>query len=217
MTMTPRINFRNLIQIALRWSIVAVAISVFVYGIAWRSANLLAVGAVILCFILRRSWDVSRKTPNRPQRGSRRIEGHRAVRAPSGDEIEPATGSEPESFKGLADRNELPKSTDVLVDELLLAGRYALMLRPETKRHLTQPQVMRAIRQLDEAMALVPAGRVLLGQLAEMTSSACGQFEIDPKLSERNLIMVAPLYLDRFCVTNAEYQKFIDAAGYEEL
>jgi iron(II)-dependent oxidoreductase len=117
----------------------------------------------------------------------------------------------------LAERESPPRSTDALVDDLLANGRYALMLRPETKQHLTQRELMRAIRQLDEAMALVPAGRVLVGQLAEMSSSACGQSEVDLKLTRRNLVTVEPIYLDRFCVTNAEYQKFVDAGGYEQL
>jgi iron(II)-dependent oxidoreductase len=103
------------------------------------------------------------------------------------------------------------------VDELLATGRYALLLRPETKKHLTQTHIVRAIRQLDEAMALVPAGRVLLGQLAEQSNSACGSADVDPKLLQRNLVAVAPAYLDRFCVTNEQYQQFVDAGGYEQL
>src|SRR6185369_4266365 len=117
----------------------------------------------------------------------------------------------------LTERESPPRRTDALVDDLLANGRYALTLRPETKQQLTQLQLMRAIRQLDEAMALVPAGRVLVGQLAEMSNSACGQTDVDPKLAQRNLVSVGPAYLDRFCVTNAEYQRFIDAGGYEQL
>jgi gamma-glutamyl hercynylcysteine S-oxide synthase len=104
-----------------------------------------------------------------------------------------------------------------LVDELLAAGRYALLLRPETKKHLSQLHIVRAIRALDEAMALVPAGRVLLGQLAEQSNSACASADVDPKLATRNLVDVEPAYLDRFCVTNDQFQQFIDAGGYEEL
>jgi iron(II)-dependent oxidoreductase len=133
------------------------------------------------------------------------------------NEGEHSPGENQSPVDGLSQRAAAPRSTDALVDELLANGRYALMLRPETKQHLTQLQLMRAIRQLDEAMALVPAGRVLVGQLAEMSNSACGHTEIDPKLTRRNLVTVEPAYLDRFCVTNAEYQKFVDAAGYEQL
>jgi iron(II)-dependent oxidoreductase len=100
---------------------------------------------------------------------------------------------------------------------LLATNRYALLLRPETKQHLTQMHVVRAIRQLDESMALIPAGRVLLGQLAEQSHSACGPTDSDPKLVQRNLVSVEPVYLDRFCVTNQDYQRFIDSGGYEQL
>jgi iron(II)-dependent oxidoreductase len=100
---------------------------------------------------------------------------------------------------------------------LLANDRYALLLRAETKQHLSQSQVLRAVRQLDEAMALVPAGRVLLGQLAEQSHSVCGVGDADPKLAARNLVLVEPAYLDRFCVTNEQFQKFMDAGGYEQL
>lgn len=216
--MTSRTHSPNLAQSVSRWSIVAVAVSVFACGIIWRNANLLGVGAAILCFILRRAWDTaSKETPSRSHHGNRKRETDRSARVGRDDENERPDGSERDPVEELAGRDCPPKSTDALVDELLAGGRYALMLRPETKQHLTQFQLMRAIRQLDEAMALVPAGRVLVGQLAEMSSSACGQSEIDPKLTQRNLVMVSPIYLDRFCVTNAEYQEFIDAGGYEQL
>jgi iron(II)-dependent oxidoreductase len=212
--MTPRIHSPNLVQTVSRWSIAAVAISVFICGFVWRNANLLGVGAVIVCFLLRRAWDgASSGSSNRPH-GNRSGESDRSARVARPNENERPASCESDS---VAQLDGPPKSTEALVDELLAGGRYALMLRPETKQHLTQLQLMRAIRQLDEAMALVPAGRVLIGQLAEMSNSACGQSEIDPKLTQRNLIMVAPIYLDRFSVTNAEYQKFIDAGGYEQL
>src|SRR3954453_23149172 len=216
--MTTRIHSQNFAQSLSRWSIVVVAISAFACGLAWRNANLLGVGAAILCFILRRAWDrASNETIKRPHHGNRKRDADRSVRVLRENEGDRLTSSQPDPVEELAGHDCPPKSTDSLVDELLAGGRYALMLRPETKQHLTQFQLMRAIRQLDEAMALVPAGRVLIGQLAEMSNSACCQSEIDPKLTQRNLIMVAPIYLDRFSVTNAEYQKFIDAGGYEQL
>jgi iron(II)-dependent oxidoreductase len=127
----------------------------------------------------------------------------------------------PPSYGALRSRrssgNEAPKSMGALVDELLAEHRYALLLRPETKQHLTQMQIMRAVRQLDEAMSLVPAGRVLLGQLAEQSNSTCAASDTDPRLASRNLVAVHAAYLDRYCVTNEEYQQFVDAGGYEQL
>ncbi len=100
---------------------------------------------------------------------------------------------------------------------MLHNGRYALLLRPEMNRHLDRDHIMRAVRHLDEAMALVPAGRVLLGPLAEQASSSSGAFDANPTMLERFMYRVEALYLDRFTVTNLEYQQFVDAGGYEKL
>jgi iron(II)-dependent oxidoreductase len=215
--MSPRIQSTKLVQIASRWSVVAIAASVFVCGLLWRNANLLGVGGAILCFTLRRAWDsAASEASHRSQKHVKRDDTSE-VRSVRENASERSATNKSAALDGPSQRNGAPKTTDALVDELLIGGRYALMLRPETKQHLTQLQVMRAIRQLDEAMALVPGGHVLVGQLAELSNSACGQTEIDPKLAQRNLVMVAPIYLDRFCVTNADYQWFVDAAGYEQL
>jgi iron(II)-dependent oxidoreductase len=198
-----------------RWSIAAVAVTVFICGIIWRNAGLLGVGAALLCLMFRRAWTGTlAETPSHSQQNSKRAhENH----PPRDDAIERPSTDEHVTFNGSPRRARAPHSADALVDEMLANGRYALMLRNETKQHLSQLQVMKAIHQLDEAMALVPAGHVLIGQLAELSSSACGQTDIDPKMARRNLIAVAPIYLDRFCVTNAEYQRFVDAGGYEQL
>jgi formylglycine-generating enzyme required for sulfatase activity len=213
-------NSRNMARTLSQWLIAAVAASVFVCGLFWQNAVLLGVGAVILCMVLQRAWtvaDAQSPATSDARAERRKREPARTPRTIQEDlNFEPTSG-EQTSFDGLPRQNHQPKTTDGLVDELLADGRYALMLRSETKRHLTQHQVLRAIRQLDEAMALVPAGRVLVGHLAELSNSSCGQADVDPKLTQRNLVMVLPVYLDRHCVTNAEYQRFVDAGGYEQL
>jgi iron(II)-dependent oxidoreductase len=205
-------------QLVSRWSTVAVVGSVFVCGLLWHNAVLLGVGAALLCFLLRRVWDGSAtETPRRGRQAAKNRDVAHSVQAKHEDDSQQPQDSDDDPVSELKHRPGAPRSTDALVDELLANGRYALMLRPETKQHLSQSQLMRAIRQLDEAMALVPAGRVLVGQLAEISNSTCGQTDVDPKLRQRDLVTVAPVYLDRFCVTNAEFQKFVDAAGYEQL
>jgi iron(II)-dependent oxidoreductase len=190
--------------------------------VLWHHVGLLIGGAVALCFVLRRvsSDQADPDAAARENRQRRRQHGHRPVTKhaahDSGNGDNAAAESEPRVLQRPA-YSGLPRNTDTLVDELLATGRYALLLRPETKKHLTQQHIVRAIRQLDEAMALVPAGRVLLGQLAEQSNSACGSADVDPKLLHRNLVAVAPAYLDRFCVTNEQYQQFVDAGGYEQL
>jgi iron(II)-dependent oxidoreductase len=200
-----------------RWSIVIIAGAVFVCGLLWHNANLLGVGAVLMCFLLRRAWQDSEAPARRAKNRRAKLNSKNKPDLPRDEARELADQYEEQAAEESSKRHEPPRSTDALVDELLANGRYALMLRPETKQHLTQFHIMRAIRQLDEAMALVPAGRVLVGQLAELSSSACGQAEVDPKLAKKNLVAVDPVYLDRYCVTNADYQRFIDAGGYEQL
>ena len=208
-------------QRSTRWAVGAVAVIVFLFGILWHHAGLLVVGAVALCFVLRRvsSNEANPESVTTENRQPRRHHGRRAATTTAHESNGDSNGESDHAPRGLnrAVHHGLPKNTDTLVDELLSTGRYALLLRPETKKHLTQLHVVRAIRQLDEAMALVPAGRVLLGQLAEQSNSACGSVDVDPKLLQRNLVAVSPAYLDRFCVSNEQYQQFVDAGGYEQL
>src|SRR4051812_38189647 len=110
-----------------RWSIVAVAASVFLCGIFWRSTSLLGVGAALLCLLLRRigveaadesgsgSANRSRREPTRSPRSVREeADDYQALN----EQLAPAAG----------ERNAAPGSTDALVDELLADGRYALLL-----------------------------------------------------------------------------------------
>jgi iron(II)-dependent oxidoreductase len=203
------------------WPIAALAIIVFLCGILWQHAGLLGLGAVILCFVLRRVDNKSNRTraPFIADNADSSIAAHRSQEEGLNDDERgdrPNAGLPPRVLDGPAEL-DLPQSTDALVDDMLAKDRYALLLRPETKAHLTQAHILRAVRQLDEAMALVPAGRVLLGQLAEQSNSACGALDVHPKLAERNQVVVEPAYLDRYCVTNEQYQQFVDAGGYEQL
>ncbi len=206
--MTVRIHSPNVVQAIAPWSIAAIAGLVFVCGMLWQNASLLGGGATILCLIFYRTYSA----PERAQPDAKYDDRRKTPGSGEG----PRPGDATRVLQSL-ERDGAPTSTDALVDELFANGRYALMLRPETKQHLTQTHIVRAIRQLDEAMALVPAGRVLVGQLAEQLNAACGQTDIDPKLFQRNLVDVEAMYLDRYCISNAEYQRFIDAGGYEQL
>lgn len=200
-----------------RWTIAAIAALVFVCGLLWHSATLIGVGAVALCLVLRRVGELEESESQK--RGRRRtvvrnqeMAGDGAANdksncASSGATLAPANPA----------KSDAPRSADALVEELLYTGRYSLLLRPETKQHLSQSHIVRAVRQLDEAMALVPAGRVMLGQLAEQSNSSCGAVDVDPRIVERNLAVVETVYFDRHCVTNEEFQQFVDAGGYEQL
>jgi iron(II)-dependent oxidoreductase len=180
------------------------------------------VGAVCLCIVLRRfGTDAAHEAEVQSARRRRMASRSAYENAEANDNDEP-TETAPSSNSSRP-RHEGPRfpaswsSTDEFVEDLLDNDRYALLLRAETKQHLSKSQLMQAVRLLDEAMALVPAGRVLLGQLAEQSHSVGGNADTDPKLLARNLVQVEPAYLDRFCVTNEQYQKFVDSGGYEQL
>lgn len=200
-----------------QWTPAAVAAIVFGCGVLWHQPALLGFGAVALCLVLRRVGDSA--TLEEPQPTANWTSSpvlRRHGEAPAGDHVtEPTTAHNNGQRSGRAPKSA--HSTDGYVEDLLANDRYALLLRAETKQHLTQLEVMRAVRQLDEYMALVPAGRVLLGQLAEQSHSVGGNLDTDPRLVARNLIAVQPVYMDRFCVTNEQYQKFVDSGGYEQL
>lgn len=92
---------------------------------------------------------------------------------------------------------------------MLQQGRYTAMLREEGK-YAVSPEAMALIAQakteLEPRMALVPAGSVSI----PTTLSA------EPGCPEQE-INVEPFLLDVHCVTNARFQKFVDAGGYDAL
>jgi iron(II)-dependent oxidoreductase len=205
-----------------RWLVAGVAALIFAVGLWWEHAALSAGGAVALCIVLRRIGVDSQSGGLISSLRRRRGAAHRAQGAPtthdaSGNTKRGEAGSAAPRPRQKREPSSHPRNTESLVEDMLSTGRYALLLRPETKRHLSQLQVVRAIRELDAAMALVPAGRVLLGQLAEQSNSTCGAADVDPKLARRNMVNVEPAYLDRFCVTNEQYLQFIEGGGYEQL
>jgi iron(II)-dependent oxidoreductase len=199
-----------------RWSAAAVSAIVFLCGLAWQNAALLGGGAVVLCLVLRRVGGDVEEQADHPYR-RRKSRGTDRTEQENQTDVHARRSTLPAQFLERPELSGMSQSTDALVEELLARDRYALLLRPQTKQHLTQLHIVRAVRQLDEAMALVPAGRVLLGQLAEQSNSACGAADVDPKLASRQLVRVAPVYLDRHVITNEQFQQFVDSGGYEQL
>jgi gamma-glutamyl hercynylcysteine S-oxide synthase len=98
-----------------------------------------------------------------------------------------------------------------LVDQMFAEGRYALLLRREIAANLTPAQLQYALEALDAAMAVVPEGTVVM-----RSSRSDDVAEVDRHKVEK-IIALEGYYLDRFAVTNREYQKFVDGGGYEQL
>ena len=95
-----------------------------------------------------------------------------------------------------------------LVDELLGQSRYALLLRAQIVGNLSSEQVDEASNKLDQAMALVPEGEVVL---------PCGEVPPNSDIVPDESVFVDAFFLDRHAVTNAEFKLFVDADGYEQI
>lgn len=98
-----------------------------------------------------------------------------------------------------------------LVDQLLAQGRYCLLLRPQLVGQLSTRQRAQALEALDAEMALAPVGGV------EMRGLAFGSETPRAASVGSRRVHVEAFYIDRQCVTNREFQAFVDADGYEDM
>ena len=76
-------------------------------------------------------------------------------RVPAGGEAEAKPLQLPPRLVEQTGLGETRRNTGTLVEEMLQMGRYALLLRPEMNRHLDRDHIIRAVRHLDEAMAIL--------------------------------------------------------------
>jgi iron(II)-dependent oxidoreductase len=93
--------------------------------------------------------------------------------------------------------DEIPTMTKRLIDE----NRYAFVLLKEAADQIGESHALPAWRTLQQQMALVPAGRVPV-VLCD-GSTACHD--------------VSGYFLDRFAVSNQQFQRFVQSGGYEWL
>ncbi|HTN76679.1 MAG TPA: SUMF1/EgtB/PvdO family nonheme iron enzyme, partial [Pirellulaceae bacterium] len=103
------------------------------------------------------------------------------------------------------------EDTGDLIEQMLKQGRYALLLRPQIVANLATEQMQRALAELDERMALVPNGDVVL------RASRYEPGDEDDLSALERVVRVDPLFLDRYPVTNRQYKAFVDAGGYEQI
>jgi len=106
-----------------------------------------------------------------------------------------------------ADKAETELDTCDLVDQMLDCGRYALLLRHGIIGNLDSDQLTRAMEELAEGMSLTAAG--------DVSVSFWTSFDRKEDAGKR-VASVDRYLLDRFPVTNADYQQFVDAGGYEQ-
>ncbi|HZL91850.1 MAG TPA: SUMF1/EgtB/PvdO family nonheme iron enzyme [Pirellulaceae bacterium] len=102
-------------------------------------------------------------------------------------------------------------SDGTAVEQMLAQGRYALLLRPQIASTLSLADVRMAQEALDVWMGIVPQGPVM------MRCQRYDELEEDDKDRVERRIEVDGFYLDRYCVTNRQYKRFLDSGGYEQL
>lgn len=202
----------------LAWLLPAAAVVAFLVGIVWRNPGLSGGGAVALCALWRTPWMMKEReklfaTPSR-QRSSRSSSS-----GGSGIRIEPkgsgsASGESTITLPRPTRRPRRDGSTLAeVVDEMITQSRYALLLRPEVAQQLSPREVEEVLAVMDEYMSVIPEGRVLIGEYADRAT-----WGASPASNE--LTGVEPIegcYLDRYVITNAQYQHFVDAGGYEQF
>ncbi len=98
-----------------------------------------------------------------------------------------------------------------LAQRMLQQQRHALLLRPQIAANLQKSQLRAAMLALDEAMGIVPEGDVLLQSWRSHGSADDGNGPRD------RLVHVEAVYLDRYPVTNQQFQQFVDDRGYENM
>jgi gamma-glutamyl hercynylcysteine S-oxide synthase len=99
---------------------------------------------------------------------------------------------------------------------MIAQGRQTLLLRAQIAHQLSPEQRQLAWQAVQEAMALVPEGNVMLGAAA-LERDATAFYDRDPKRHVPAVFRVEHFWLDRFPVTNAQFQEFVDAGGYEQM
>lgn len=130
-----------------------------------------------------------------------------------------AVGSLPPSGESAAPVRRVPREAnniEDLVEEMLAQGRYAILLRPQVAKGLTEAQFTRARQTLEEAMGLVPDGEVALGAIDEVLAD--GRLSDEELLAARaRVVRVDHFFLDRYPVTNRQFFEFVAAGGYEQI
>jgi gamma-glutamyl hercynylcysteine S-oxide synthase len=198
------------------WLLPAAAVAAFLIGVLWQNPGLLGGGAVALCALWRAPW-VKQERERLFAMSSRKKSGRDVVSATPFTREEmnlasAASAAAPPTRGGSRLRRGESTMAD-LVEEMITQSRYALLLRPEVAQQLSPREVEEVLGVMDEYMSVVPEGRVLVGEYADRATWGASPSAGDLVGVES----IAGCYLDRYPVTNAQFQHFVDAGGYEQF
>lgn len=118
-----------------------------------------------------------------------------------------------------AERPDLadPDDIGVLVDRMLAQNRFALLLRPQIARNLSESQFARAREALAEHMALTPDGDVAMQWISESQDEVLLENASPTALHDGRVVRVERFFLDRHPITNRQYFEFVAAGGYRQM
>jgi gamma-glutamyl hercynylcysteine S-oxide synthase len=103
-----------------------------------------------------------------------------------------------------------------LVAQMLGNGRYGLLLRAQIAQNLSIDLYSKAKAALEQEMGLVPQGEVHLEPSVFDVDYAL--FASDESETPKGLVIpVRSVFLDRYPVTNRQFQRFVSAGGYQEM
>ena len=183
--------------VTLNWILIGAAVAGLVLaGLTGRWVQYGSVSAVALCALaLRSTW--GRRRATREQRDTEPLPNQ------TEDWRAPPAPRPPTARRAAAD--------DSLVEQMIAQGREALLLRPQIAESLSETEIAAAQVALDESMAIVPQGVVMM-------RARCFEHleEADKPRGER-LVQAEGFFLDRFPVTNGQYQLFLNVGGYEQM
>jgi iron(II)-dependent oxidoreductase len=103
---------------------------------------------------------------------------------------------------------------DALVESLLAQSRYAMLLRPQLAGKIDHRQFERALRALEDEMALVPDGAVVLHQAFHGLEDASG--DEDSGGAAGRVVHVERYFCDRHPITNEQFFEFVTAGAYAD-
>jgi iron(II)-dependent oxidoreductase len=192
-------NTSSLLFLAGAVALVATGCLAIVASWLWAIVPLLLLAPAVAWYVA-----TSRATAApEPQRNRRRP----APPSKSVPEPTPSVRTAPVTPKRVYDEND-PAS---LAQRMLDQGRYALLLRPQIAANLRGDQRQAALLALDEGMGIIPEGDVLLQPWRQSNERD------DAESARERLVHVDAMYLDRFPVTNRQFQEFVDDGGYQNM
>jgi len=98
-----------------------------------------------------------------------------------------------------------------LVEKMIIQGRVALLVRAQIAANLSPEDLAKAQEALDETMAIIPEGDVLV------RARCYDHLEDDAATKAERVIHAEGFFLDRYAVSNREFLEFVEDGGYEQM